>query len=175
MSGGIDPLLADRLYFYLRGLTGDAHLAEDLLQDLHVKLLEARSRSTPADPRAEAFCFKAARNAAFNAIDRMQRRRRAGEGWQRWKLALQPASLEPSAREEFEALGRALAHLEESERELVLLKTHADLSFAQLAELLNVPRATLCDRYAQALRKLRALLDAPAARTLSPALQENRE
>lgn len=174
MAGGIDPQLADRLYFYLRGLTGDPHLAEDLLQDLHVKLLEQHFSRTPSDPRGEAYCFKAARNAALNAMDHRQRGRRAGEGWQRWKLALQPASPEPSDREEFEALGRALAQLEESERELVLLKTHADLSFAQLAELLDVPRATLCDRYAQALRKLRAALDEPSGHERSPALLEKR-
>lgn len=60
---------------------------------------------------------------------------------------------------EFEALRAAIAQLPETDREVVELRHHADLSFKQMAQLLNEPIGTLLARHHRALRKLRAILE----------------
>lgn len=58
-------------------------------------------------------------------------------------------------------LGRlriALGQLSETDRELIELRHHGNMSFKQLADLLNEPIGTLLARHSRALGKLRAIL-----------------
>jgi RNA polymerase sigma-70 factor (ECF subfamily) len=152
--------LAERVLFYLRGLLGDEHLAEDVLHDVFVTVVH-RAGEAPND----AFIFKAARNAALNILSDRQRARRAGEGWKNWKMALAPADPSPEAREEANALLDGLRTLDEDEREIVLLRTHAELTFAEIAVALQIPKSTVAERHAKALAKLKRFLDDPGEMT----------
>ena len=51
------------------------------------------------------------------------------------------------------------AQTTDADREVVELRHHADLSFKQMAQLLNEPIGTLLARHHRALRKLRATLE----------------
>jgi RNA polymerase sigma-70 factor (ECF subfamily) len=146
--------LAERVFFYLRGLLGDEHLAEDVLHDVFVTVVDRTANSSHND----AFVFKAARNAAFNILTERQRARRAADGWKNWKLALAPTGQTPEDLEEARTLLDALRGLDEDEREIVLLRTHADLTFAEIAVALQMPKSTVAERYAKALAKLKTFL-----------------
>ena len=55
---------------------------------------------------------------------------------------------------ENEQLKAALERLEESTRQIVLLKIFAELTFEEIGEVLTVPAATAATRYRRALIKL---------------------
>jgi RNA polymerase sigma-70 factor (ECF subfamily) len=147
----------ERLLFYLRGLVGDEHAAEDLLQDLFVSLIKSGALHK-AESSGGAYLFCCARNAALNALDSAGRSRRASEGWKRWKSALLSTGCGQQDVLEADALTDALKILDEDAREIVLLHTHAGLSFSEIAEITGSPKSTVADRYAKALLLLKAQL-----------------
>jgi RNA polymerase sigma factor (sigma-70 family) len=156
--------LAERLLFYLRGLLGDEHLAEDVLHDVFVTVVGRESVE-----HNDAFIFKAARNAALNVLSERQRARRAADGWKNWKLALAPAAHLPEALEEARVLLDALRQLDEDAREIVLLRTHAELTFAEIGVALQMPTSTVADRYTKALAVLKQTLGRSGVMELSSA------
>lgn len=66
---------------------------------------------------------------------------------------------EGSEGDELNKLRAALERLPEADREVVELRHHGELSFKQLAELLEEPIGTLLARHHRALAKLRALME----------------
>ena len=153
--------LSPKLLFYLRGLTGDDLLAEDLLQDLFVSLLK-NERERGQQPLSAGYAFRAARNAAINARNTAARQQRITQDWQRWRSALMPVGNNPDEREEFERLSQALESIPDDQREIVLLRTHGDLSFAQIAAVLERPKSSVADSYSAALAQLRKFLEKDA-------------
>jgi RNA polymerase sigma factor (sigma-70 family) len=146
----------ERILFYLRGLVGDEHAAEDLLQDVFVNLV--KSGALKSASINSAFLFRCARNAALNALDDHGRARRAADGWKHWKMAL--VSGEASGTQtDAGHLTDALQILDEDTRELVLLKTHGELSYSEIAEIIGSSKSTVAERYVKALQKLKAHLD----------------
>jgi len=76
-----------------------------------------------------------------------------------------------AALEQDETLGaaRAAIHaLPEAEREVFLLRTSAELTFAAIAQALEIPVGTAKTRMRSALRKLRAALGVPTTPTRRP-------
>jgi RNA polymerase sigma-70 factor, ECF subfamily len=148
----------ERILFYLRGLVGDDHVAEDLLQDVFVNLVKTGALQNPSAINT-AYLFRCARNAALNSLDSAGRARRAADGWRHWKLALTSTGSGDADHAEAELLTNALQILDEGIRELVLLRTHADLSFSEIAEILGSPKSTVAEQYAKALQTLKAFLE----------------
>jgi len=66
-------------------------------------------------------------------------------------------------------LHAALAELADADREVIELRHHAALTFAQMAEMLGEPLGTLLARHHRALKKLRVLLAAKGCGGLSDA------
>lgn len=66
--------------------------------------------------------------------------------------------------EELDRLREALGSLNDADREVIELRHHGQMSFKQIAALLDEPMGTLLARHHRALRKLRELLgeDSPA-------------
>src|SRR5688572_24832988 len=80
------PQYGERILFYLRGLVGDEHAAEDLLQDVFMNLVKSGALKNAS--LNSAYLFRCARNAALNSLDSDGRARRAADGWKHWKMAL---------------------------------------------------------------------------------------
>ena len=143
------------LLAYARMLIRHAEDAEDALQEALLRVAGS-PRVRAENPRA--YLFAAVRNASLNLMRAKKRRRRredaaSGDG--------EAVFQEPVERgEEVEALNAALNAIPGPQREVVMLKVWGGLTFAEIAEMLGVPRATAASRYRYALDELRKQLGA---------------
>jgi RNA polymerase sigma-70 factor (ECF subfamily) len=126
--------------------------AEDVVQDGFVRFWAARDRA--ADP--VAYLFTCVRSAALDWRRGSRRRGRREEAVARPHSTAAPlftAGLEQEERRA--AVEAALAQLPESQREVLVMKVWARLSFPQIARALQVPVDTAASRFRYALEKLR--------------------
>jgi RNA polymerase sigma-70 factor (sigma-E family) len=135
-------------------LTGDAHLAEDLVQSSLVKVMGRWDAVTAAgDPHAYV------RTVLLRTALGWRRRRWNGE---------RPSDLLPdrpdradavAAVEARERLRRALGSLPPRQRAAVVLRHYEDLSEADVARALRCSVGTVKSQTARGLERLRTLLD----------------
>lgn len=150
-SGEVERLyrqLAPALLAYGCSLLGGRAAAEDVLQQVFLKLLES-DRPAPDDPRA--YLFRAVRNAACNV-----RRTRGREV----ALGATEAWFEDSAggRDAVLALQAALSELPEEQREVVMLHVWGELTLEQTGRVLGISPNTAASRYRYGLARLRRRL-----------------
>ena len=145
---------AARLYAVAHRLLGVREEAEECVQDLFVALARSRTeRERIEDMRA--YLFASLRRLA-GARGRAQSRRaqlqdvlaRSGE----------PHAGAPDASEA-RALQRAIESLPQEQREIVALKIDVQLTFAEIAESMELNLNTAASRYRYALEKIRAQLE----------------
>src|SRR5690606_25077680 len=114
-----------RLYGYIRRIVGDAAAADDLFQDIFLKVLRDRSYD-PQRGRFAPWLFAVARNACLEAQRRERTREalreRASEG--QGEGAGLEAQVGDRAR-----VQAAMAALPEPQRQLLLLKQLGELSY----------------------------------------------
>src|SRR6185503_10067391 len=131
------------VFLYTFSLTRDRALAEDIVQQTFVRLLQQ-------DPRGIAsirgLLFTIARNLVRDDL------RRAAASKSACPL-LEPTSDAPDP-ERLRALSRALNELPDEQREVVILRIYADLPFADIAATVGVPEATVKSRYRYALKRM---------------------
>ena len=139
-------------------ITGQAAEAEDAAQQAFVKAYRALDRFDPDRP-FRPWLLRIVGNEARN-LRRSAGRRASME----LALVRQPEILEPSpeqeavARERRELLLRALAGLNEADRQVVALRYFLDLSEAEMAVVLGVAPGTVKSRLSRALGRLRVSL-----------------
>jgi RNA polymerase sigma-70 factor (ECF subfamily) len=150
------------IFSFLLRLTGDRGRAEDLCQDAFLRVVKAAGAW---EPRAtfRTWVFAVARNLAFDEARRQAFRRteplddpaRAGEASEAPgpDRAAEGALLRPK-------LEAALASLPDEQREVFLLREHAGLKFAEIAEVTGTAENTVKSRMRYALEALRARLEA---------------
>ena len=144
------------LFDFLARVTGDRTAAEDLVQDIFVRIL--KYRATFRDGGSfETWLYRIARNARADYF----RRRTSFEPLAEEALD-QPAS-QPGPARRLEAdrerarLRRALMLLREDKRELLVLARYQDLKYEQIAEILGIEVGTVKVRVHRAIRELREL------------------
>ena len=147
------------LLAYARSVTGHAQDAEDALQEAMSRLARQRLSGVA---NLRAYVYKAIRNAALNNSRTQVRRARreevssGGEG----VIFQEPAS----RREELDALNAAVAALPREQREVVLMRIWGGMSFAEVAEVIEISCDMASSRYryaVEALRKrMRVFIDA---------------
>ncbi len=140
---------------YLFGLCGDWHLAEDMTQQA---LLKAWAHRESFDGRAEArtWIFAIARNHWLDSLRRARTRLPPlGEKALEQVTDNSPAPAAMAERRELTAaVEQALLRLPPEQREALALRESPGLTFAQAAEVLGVPAATVKSRVRYALLKL---------------------
>jgi RNA polymerase sigma-70 factor, ECF subfamily len=144
-------LYANRLYGYLVSITSSHADAEDLLQELFIKLAKSNiERRKIRKPRN--YLFRSARNLAISHI-----RKRAREKDNREKLEqlVEPKSDSGITKEEIEIMNAALMELSLEQREVLTLKIYEEMTFKQIAKLLEISANTAASRYRYALEKLK--------------------
>jgi len=163
-SGDLEAfaVLVDRhqggLIQYFAMLTRDRALAEDLAQEVFLKLYRARRRYRP-DARLETFLYRIARNLW---TDHLRRQHRRGT-WVSLEDT-EPVAAVPSTVLDWETLERAVAALPEKQRHVFLLSRIEELSFPEISDLLEIPLGTVKSRMHHALAVIRKALDPSGGR-----------
>lgn len=144
-----------RLFAFFQRLVGDRTAAEDLVQEVFVRLLKYRHTFRDA-AEFSPWVFGVARNAA---VDHFRARPR--------ELPENPEAPEPAAvlphpierlerREQQEHLQAALARLAPERRELLLMARFGEMRYETIGELLGCSAGAVKLRVHRALKELRA-------------------
>ena len=139
------------LFAYLLRMTGNYHLACDLVQESFVRYLSHYKDSIASRP----LLYTIARNAALDTIRKQTRE------------SLDAGDLEDSCknpeqqmmdRQAFEHMLAAIKKLSRPDRELISLIATGDLSYREIGNVLNISASTIKVKVHRARRKLREIL-----------------
>jgi RNA polymerase sigma-70 factor (ECF subfamily) len=163
MSGATSPTTLDDLLHHAawahrlaRNLLGDAAAADDLIQDLYLKLL----RDEAAGLRRWTSLGRLIRDAAADTWRSLRRRTRHEEARAASEVAV--AGDPAAVTQRFESqrcLAKAVQALDEPFRSTVILRYYDDLSAAEIARRAGVPESTVRWRLMTGRRRLRERLD----------------
>ncbi len=151
----------NNLYRYACYRLGSPEEAEDLLQDLylamHTKLTVLRNVD-----RLDSYIYRSLSNACASRLRSRGKRRFVDE------TALSGIAADAASPDRFEheflRIDRLLALLPTEQGDTIRLRIHSGRSFAEIAEITDVPVATAKSRYRYGIMKLR---EADAANELS--------
>jgi RNA polymerase sigma-70 factor (ECF subfamily) len=147
------------VHAYVASLLSDRGAAEDVVALAFERAFRRRRLFNPRRGSPRAWLFGIARNAA---LDELRRRKRTAA------LPDAAAASDESAGEDAEALAQrvavraALARLAPRDRELILLKFHAQLTNAELGRVLGTSETNAGTRLHRALGRLRETFDETA-------------
>jgi RNA polymerase sigma-70 factor (ECF subfamily) len=146
--------LSARLLLFARQWAGSATDAEDVVQEAFVRCW--RRGGHPADNAA--LLYAAVRSAALDARRRQERRRRRETEATPPHAESTPFHCELEDRELAESVQAALRQLPLEQREVLVLRIWGELSFPEIAEVLDVGVDTAASRHRYALAALRKLI-----------------
>ena len=145
---------AQALFAFLLNLTRNEADTRDLLQEVFIKIAQRPSILDGARDE-KAFLLRLAHN---QAIDLSRRRTARERNYAQLATELVDAfapAKEPDTQAFREALSRALGELPPEQRAVVHLKVWEELTFEQVAAILEIPTNTAASRYRYGLDKLR--------------------
>jgi len=158
---GVEHL--DELYRYALVLTRNPAEAEDLVQETYVRAIPAMGRLR-ADSNTKGWLFTILRNIWLNQL----RKWRNGPQMVEIDVGDGVASniVEPSkdshdiyvSKLEAEQVRAAIQELPVDFREIILLREYEDLSYQEIASVLDCPAGTVMSRLGRARAKFRVLL-----------------
>lgn len=137
-----------------RMLAGRAD-AEDAVQEVFTCLVRSRQHLINVE-HLQAYIFTTLRRTVASMCRRQNRQAKAAGDCA--ALANETAGSEQSFNES-DALQWAVAQLPDEQRDVIALKIDAELTFAQIASVLEISPNTAAGRYRYALERLRKLLE----------------
>ncbi len=149
--------LGPGLLLAARGWTRSAEEAEDAVQEGFIRFWR-HGLDKARDPKA--YLFICVRNAATDAGRReLQRRRAEQESSCQAGTENKPLFRDELEQREFGiAVTDALARLPSEQREVLVMKVWGSLTFAQIAEVVDLSPNTVASRYRYAITALRGML-----------------
>ena len=163
----------DGLYSYALVLTRNHAEAEDLVQETYVRALPAMGRLR-TDSNTKGWLFTILRNVWLNQL------RKWRNGPQMIEMegddGVANSIVEPSkdshdlyvSKLEAEQVRAAIKELPAEFREVILLREYEDLSYQEIANVLDCPVGTVMSRLGRARAKLRVLLSTTLKRSYHP-------
>jgi RNA polymerase sigma-70 factor, ECF subfamily len=156
----------DSLYRYALSLTRNRDVAEDLVQDTYARALPALQRLR-RDSNVKSWLFTILRNDWLNQL---RKRNATPQLIQITPESNRNAEIAPHYRDSLEILvseeenirvHSAIEKLSDGFREIIQLREFEDLSYSEIARVLDCPVGTVMSRLARARGKLRNLLAGP--------------
>jgi RNA polymerase sigma-70 factor (ECF subfamily) len=158
-----------RLVAVMHHLVGSAEEAEDLAQEVFLRVFRTRKKYTPK-AKFSTWLFTIANNLALNALRDRQRRpvvplevRESGPLGPRPAETLAPTRDEPPShnlhqQELAEVIRRALDGLNERQRMAIVLNKFEDMNYADIAEVMGLSAKAVKSLLSRARSKLREAL-----------------
>jgi RNA polymerase sigma-70 factor (ECF subfamily) len=142
---------APGLLAFLKGRLRDSALAEDILHDVFVAY--CRHSKTTAIDSPRSYLYQSAHRLSLNAL-----RQRSMDSKIQSRLSSEAAGLRTAPAGD-PALAAAalegLAALNNDEREVLMMRVYGELTFREIADVLNVPLVTVFKRYEDSTRVMR--------------------
>ena len=138
------------IYTIIFRMTGNKLMADEILQELFIKLYLSPIKSSIKNPRA--YIFQMSRNLT---IDSMRKQ----------KQDIPLDEIEDTVHQPMDDLSlkidieRALKCLSEEEREIVYLHITGDMKFREISEMMKTPLGTVLWRYHKAINKLKEIVE----------------
>ncbi len=132
-------------------ITGCAGLAEDAVHEAFVRLCGMQE---PPSGRLTAYVFAAVRNAAVDCCRRAKRERIVAETLFADEGTSGTSAVDEARGELAARLRREIELLDESAREIMVMKIFGELTFDEIGSVLNTPAATVATRYRRTLMTL---------------------
>jgi len=160
-----------RLWNFVRRFVADAETAEDLLQEVFLRVVKSAADWQPSAKFstwlytiARNLCTDQARRGAFrdaDSLDQPLKTSASSSGLHRIDLVASPDGNAEKAAMDREIATRvddAVGHLPVEQREVFLMREVMDLSFAEIAAATGASEPTVKSRMRYALERLRAAL-----------------
>lgn len=166
-------LYSRRVFALAKSRCRSSELAEEITQSVFVTIATKLSQSEYTEKgRFESWLFRVAMNRIRDEARRAKRHATPTDPGAVSALAdrarMSDASGASSTTDEesvqqIARLRLAMDQLSDADREIIELRHHGQMSFQQLADMLDEPMGTLLARHHRALRKLKDILTAPPA------------
>lgn len=142
----------DAMFAYVTVVVGNRETAADVVQEAFLRLHRSRDRLRGVED-LNAFVFTVVRNEANRSLARNRKHASNGE------LAEPPIDeFSHSHDDDLELIHHALTMLSVDERELIQMKIFGQMTFSQIAAVLELPIGTCTSRYRRSLEKMRVFL-----------------
>jgi len=145
--------LLPRLRRFAFGLTGDGHLADDLVQAGCLKAIERWDQWQPGTNLA-SWLFRILQTTWLDDYRTRQRQQTEADSDALEALVGEDGRQVVEARSDARAVRRMIAELPEEQRVVLMMITVDGLSYKEVAEVLGVPMGTVMSRLARARGKL---------------------
>ncbi len=147
--------LADKLFAYSLSVCGNTRQAEDIVAETFLKALENAERFDE-NFNCKAWLFKVATNLMRSVFTRYLKRFMS---FSNYRLDFHSADRDgpeeiAAKNEEFIKLSAALRKLDETDARIVYLKYYESMSYAEIADILQIPEGTMASKLSRALRRL---------------------
>ncbi len=147
-----------QVYCFVSDLGGTPEDAEEIVQDVFMKLWTNRSQLRQVQ-HFSAYLFTMARNQAYSAFRKSVRAALLFRQWEERQLA-SPA---PTAdTDQYQLLDAVIDRLPQRQREIYLLHRHERLRYAEIAERLHIGRETVKSHLSAAVRFIKTQLGSGA-------------
>ena len=155
--GEVVRRFGERLYVHAYYILHDGQEAHDVIQEVFIKALR-EPRFYDADFRIQAWLYRVTRNLCFNLVRDRRRREHilAANPGDRTSTA-DPLQAVFNGEQQEEILG-AVELLTEDHREILLLRYYEDLSYAEIADRLDIKLGTVMSRLSRARDRLLAVI-----------------
>ena len=149
------------VYAFVRRTLGASPATDDLTQEVWLRVIR-HSASFNGRSRFTTWLFTVTRNTCIDHLRKLNRRRPTRENDAPVSFRLDdledpgPPIVEHLARRELTAfVEEAVAELPDAQRDVFLLREQTDMTFTEIAEMLDVPRDTVKSRMRYALATIR--------------------
>jgi RNA polymerase sigma-70 factor, ECF subfamily len=158
-AAGIEHI--DGLFSYALVLTRNRSEAEDLVQETYVRAIRAMG-SLRTGSNVKGWLFTILRNIWFNQLRQRRTAKVVPMDGEESAIDIAGTAKDPYAfyvsKMEHEQVREAIQRLPADFREVILLREFEELSYQEIATILDCPAGTVMSRLARARIKLRTLL-----------------
>lgn len=154
--GRIYQIFNKRIYRYCYFNLGNSHLAEDICQETFLKAWKNLSSiSLSAGGSLQAYLFRIARNCI---IDLSRKKKELPLEKAEHIEARDTLDEDIDRQEKIKQVREALSSLKEEEKQLIILRYFEELSFVEVAKVLNTKEGALRVKTHRVLKKLKDIL-----------------
>lgn len=148
-------LLGKRLYFYVLGILRSEAAAEEVVQEFFLHLARKRKKAAAA-ANLTGYLFRMARNEALLYRRRQRPQDEALPPYDSILMYSEDTD-KTEERERRQAVLAALDRLPFEQQEVIALKVFQEMTFAEIAEALEISSNTAASRYRYAIRNVQRI------------------